>query len=78
MFQMVLTNEGIDIGSEGADGRLGPNTRRGIMALQDAMGVEPTGDLDARTVKYINMLATGELRRSYPKVYADFRSRLNG
>lgn len=77
-FQKVLIAEGIDIGPERDDGRFGENTRRGLMALQFAMGVEPTGEMDARTIKYINMLASGELQRSYPQVYADFRARLHG
>lgn len=49
--QRALESMNFDIGEDGADGFLGPNTSQAIKEFQNIAGLEETGNIDEETVK---------------------------
>jgi hypothetical protein len=54
--QMVLVQKGFDIGEP--DGRLGPRTRRALIAFQRQQGFQASGQIDSRTMTALGVSGT--------------------
>ena len=54
--QTVLIEKGFDIGEP--DGRLGPRTRRALMAFQRQQGFQASGQIDSRTMTALGVSST--------------------
>jgi peptidoglycan hydrolase-like protein with peptidoglycan-binding domain len=54
--QMVLIEKGFDIGEP--DGRLGPRTKRALIAFQRQQGFQASGQIDSRTMTALGVSGT--------------------
>lgn len=71
-MQEALELAGHKLPKYGADGDFGGETKTALQAFQKKNGLEPTGRLDAETVKKLDAAAASKLKSpEYDKLYAD-------
>jgi peptidoglycan hydrolase-like protein with peptidoglycan-binding domain len=51
--QVILKQKGFDVGD--LDGKLGPRTRKALMAYQQQQGLQATGQMDQQTVSALGI-----------------------
>lgn len=57
-LQLALIAAGFDVGPDGADGDLGPNTARAIKAFRNAHGLSEAAVIDGALLRLLNLQET--------------------
>lgn len=71
-IQKALIAKGYDVGPDGADGDLGQNTAKALIALRVANGWPPVATIDTNVMRALGLLAIQETTSMIPASFTDY------